>query len=107
MDAIYILSPQTHIVDCLVADFERRKYKKYYLVWTSELNSTQEKRLQGFRPQIGGGFDQPCLYAANGLHGKQDSGPCLWIIFPENRILLLSETLGASQCYTTQIATTW
>jgi len=77
MDAIYILSPQTHIVDCLIADLERRKYKKYYLVWTSELNGTQEGRLQGFRPLIGGGFGQPCFCAVNCLHGKQDFGRCL------------------------------
>ena len=35
MDAIYILSPLPHIVDCLLADFERRRYRKAYLIWTS------------------------------------------------------------------------
>jgi syntaxin-binding protein 1 len=35
MDALYILSPQSYIVDCLLADFERRRYKKSWLVWTS------------------------------------------------------------------------
>ena len=34
-DAVYILSPQPHIVDCLLADFERRRYRTSYLVWTS------------------------------------------------------------------------
>lgn len=35
MDALYILSPQPHIVDCLLADFERKRYRKAYLAWTS------------------------------------------------------------------------
>ena len=34
-DAVYILSPQPHIVDCLMADFERRRYHKAFLIWTS------------------------------------------------------------------------
>lgn len=35
MDAVYFLSPQTHILDCLLADFEHRRYRKSYIVWTS------------------------------------------------------------------------
>lgn len=35
MSALYIISPQSWIVDCLMADFEVGKYKKAYLVWTS------------------------------------------------------------------------
>lgn len=35
MDAIYFLSPQPHIVDCLMADFERRRYRKSFIIWTS------------------------------------------------------------------------
>lgn len=35
MDALYFLSPQTHILDCLLADFERRRYRKSHIVWTS------------------------------------------------------------------------
>lgn len=35
MDALYFLSPQTHILDCLLADFERRWYRKSYIIWTS------------------------------------------------------------------------
>ena len=35
MDAVYLLSPEPHIIDCLMADFERRRYRKSYLVWTS------------------------------------------------------------------------
>lgn len=40
VDAIYLLTPQPHIVDCVMADFEKRKYRRAHLVWTScELNS--------------------------------------------------------------------
>lgn len=35
MDAVYLLSPMPHIVDCLMADFERRRYRKAFLIWTS------------------------------------------------------------------------
>lgn len=35
MVALYFLSPQPHILDCLLADFERRRYRKSYIVWTS------------------------------------------------------------------------
>jgi syntaxin-binding protein 1 len=34
-DAVYILSPLPHIVDCLMADLERRRYKRSFLVWIS------------------------------------------------------------------------
>lgn len=39
MDAVYILSPQPHIVDCLMADLERRWYRRSYILWTSCKNS--------------------------------------------------------------------
>ncbi len=35
MDAVYLLSPQPHIVDSLLADLERRRYRKSYIIWTS------------------------------------------------------------------------
>lgn len=35
MDVVYILSPQPHIVDCIMADFERHRYRKTFLIWTS------------------------------------------------------------------------
>lgn len=35
VDAVYLLSPESHILDCLMADFERRRYRKSYIVWTS------------------------------------------------------------------------
>ncbi|KAI1650695.1 Sec1-like protein [Daldinia loculata] len=47
MDAIYILSPQPHIVDCLMADIERRRYKKCYLVWTTVLDPQLRRRIDG------------------------------------------------------------
>ncbi|KAF6833461.1 Sec1 family protein [Colletotrichum plurivorum] len=37
MDAIYILSPKENIAEILVNDFERRRYKQAFLVWTGVL----------------------------------------------------------------------
>ncbi|EKG12119.1 Sec1-like protein [Macrophomina phaseolina MS6] len=45
MDVIYILSPQPHIVDCVMADFERRRYRKTYLIWTSLLPGPLRDRI--------------------------------------------------------------
>ncbi len=45
MDAIYLLSPQSHIVDCLMADFERERYQRSFLVWTSLLDPQLHRRL--------------------------------------------------------------
>lgn len=49
MDAIYILSPEPHIVDCLMADFERRRYKRAYLVWTALLDPQMRRRIDSSR----------------------------------------------------------
>ncbi|KAG8424500.1 syntaxin binding protein 1 [Metarhizium acridum] len=38
MEAIYFLTPEPHIVDCLLADFDRRQYGRAYLIWTSLLD---------------------------------------------------------------------
>lgn len=46
MDAVYILSPQPHIVDCLMADLERRRYRRSYIIWTSCKNSEVERRIR-------------------------------------------------------------
>ncbi|GAB1318965.1 syntaxin binding protein 1 [Madurella fahalii] len=54
MDAIYILSPQPHIVDCLLADFERRRYRRGFIVWTGVLPDQQQRRLDVARRQMGG-----------------------------------------------------
>lgn len=35
MDAVYMLTPVPHIVDCLLADFGLRKYRRSFLIWTS------------------------------------------------------------------------
>ena len=37
LDAVYILSPQPHIVECIMADFERRRYRRSFLLWTSSM----------------------------------------------------------------------
>ena len=49
MDAVYLLSPQPHIVDCLMADFERRRYRRSFIIWTSLLPSDQRARLDQSR----------------------------------------------------------
>lgn len=36
-DAIYLLSPQPHIVECLKADLSRKRYRRAHLIWTSQL----------------------------------------------------------------------
>ncbi|CAK7268857.1 hypothetical protein SEPCBS119000_003274 [Sporothrix epigloea] len=59
MDAIYILSPKPHIVDCLLADLNRRRYRRAFLVWTSLLNPKLQQRIDSApaaRQQIAG-FD--------------------------------------------------
>ncbi|KAM0265187.1 hypothetical protein ACHAQJ_000340 [Trichoderma viride] len=48
MDAIYLLSPEPHIVDCLLADFERRRYRRGYLVWTNMLEPGLRRRIDEF-----------------------------------------------------------
>ncbi|KAI1377721.1 Sec1-like protein [Hypoxylon crocopeplum] len=47
MDAIYVLSPQSHIVDCLMADIERRRYQRCFLVWTAVLDPQLRRRIDG------------------------------------------------------------
>ncbi|TQS37819.1 hypothetical protein Golomagni_01694 [Golovinomyces magnicellulatus] len=49
MDAIYILSPQPHIVDCLMADLERHRYKKSFLIWTSLLEPDMHRLINTSR----------------------------------------------------------
>ncbi|KIX08458.1 uncharacterized protein Z518_03114 [Rhinocladiella mackenziei CBS 650.93] len=36
-DAIYLLSPLPHIVECLKADLSRKRYRQAHLIWTSQL----------------------------------------------------------------------
>ncbi|KAI2628383.1 Sec1 family protein [Xylaria nigripes] len=47
MDAIYLLSPQPHIVECLIADLERHRYRRSFLVWTAVLDPHLRRRLDG------------------------------------------------------------
>ncbi|EEH22575.2 hypothetical protein PABG_04786 [Paracoccidioides brasiliensis Pb03] len=46
IDAVYILSPLPHIVDCVMADFERRRYRKSFLVWISNLDPQLRSRIE-------------------------------------------------------------
>lgn len=59
MDAIYLLSPQPHIIDCVLADFERGRYRKSFLVWTSLLDPQLRRRIDASQiaQQRIGGFE--------------------------------------------------
>ncbi|KAL9615002.1 MAG: hypothetical protein Q9167_000533 [Letrouitia subvulpina] len=46
MDAVYLLSPLPHIVDCLLADLEMRRYRRAFLVWISVLQPDLRDRLE-------------------------------------------------------------
>ncbi|KAJ4153425.1 hypothetical protein LMH87_009911 [Akanthomyces muscarius] len=48
MDAVYILTPDAYIVDCLLADFEVRRYRRAYLVWTNLLEPGLRRRIDDF-----------------------------------------------------------
>ncbi|KAM0716903.1 hypothetical protein Q7P37_006755 [Cladosporium fusiforme] len=45
VDVVYILTPQSHIVDCVMADLQKRKYRKTFLVWTSLLEPSLRDRI--------------------------------------------------------------
>ncbi|KAH7016915.1 Sec1-like protein [Ilyonectria destructans] len=48
MDAIYILSPESFAVECLLADFEMRRYRSYFLVWTGLLDPSLRRKIDDF-----------------------------------------------------------
>ncbi|KAF2275554.1 syntaxin-binding protein-like protein 2 [Westerdykella ornata] len=45
-DAVYFLTPRPHIVDCIMADFERQKYRGAFLLWTSLPSRSLQERLE-------------------------------------------------------------
>ncbi|KAF2645332.1 syntaxin-binding protein-like protein 2 [Massarina eburnea CBS 473.64] len=45
-DAVYFLHPKPHIIDCVMADFERRKYRGAFLVWTTLPAGPLRERLE-------------------------------------------------------------
>ena len=45
MDAIYILTPLPHIIDCVMADLERKRYRKAFLIWTAVLGTELRRRI--------------------------------------------------------------
>ncbi|KAI1853329.1 hypothetical protein JX266_002035 [Neoarthrinium moseri] len=45
MDAIYLISPLPYVVDCVMADFESRRYQKSFLVWTGVLDPQLRHRI--------------------------------------------------------------
>ena len=58
-DAVYILSPHPHVVDCLLADLEVGRYRSAYLLWTAVLDPTLLRKLENGRgyAQRRAGFD--------------------------------------------------
>ncbi|KAJ9644474.1 syntaxin binding protein 1 [Coniosporium tulheliwenetii] len=52
MDAIYILSPQPYVVDCFLADLERRRYRRPFLIWTSIPHPALRERLDKYADRI-------------------------------------------------------
>lgn len=48
MDAIYILSAEQHVVDCLLADFEVRRYRSAHLVWTNLLDPGLRRKIDDY-----------------------------------------------------------
>lgn len=48
MDAIYILSPESFSVECLLADFEMRRYRSSYLLWTGLLETSLRRKIDDF-----------------------------------------------------------
>lgn len=49
MDVVYILSALPHIVDCLMADFDRRRYRRAFIIWTSLLHPSERTRIEQSR----------------------------------------------------------
>ncbi|KID86480.1 Sec1 family superfamily [Metarhizium guizhouense ARSEF 977] len=58
MEAIYFLTPEPHIVDCLLADFDRRLYGRAFLIWTSLLDPKLSRKINEF-PGVGSLMVQP------------------------------------------------
>lgn len=49
MDAIYLLSPKSHIVDTLVADLEKQRYQRAHLLWIDALPRSLRERISNSR----------------------------------------------------------
>lgn len=45
MGAVYLLSPQEHVVEMLVADLQKQRYQHAHLLWTDTLEPTLRKRI--------------------------------------------------------------
>ncbi|KAL2175641.1 Sec1-like protein [Thermothelomyces heterothallicus CBS 202.75] len=54
MDAVYLLSPQPHIVECLLADFSCHRYRRGFIIWTGPLPDPLQRKLDVARRQMGG-----------------------------------------------------
>jgi syntaxin-binding protein 1 len=45
MDAVYIITPKPHIVDCMMAEFDQRRYRGFFLIWTTLLPPHLKERI--------------------------------------------------------------
>lgn len=57
MDAIYFVSPQEYVVECIIADLDARRYKKSFLLWTAVLDPQLRRKVDSSpsaRSSIGG-----------------------------------------------------
>lgn len=108
MDAIYILSPLPHIVECLLADFERGRYKRGFLVWIGVPSPDLNRRLQVARQHIAGLKARRLGRIYNSWLTevvRQVSNHCSSISSPKNHALLHLETHGLFRYSTTQHVT--
>lgn len=55
MDAIYILSPRPHIVECLILDLAKGRYRNSTVLWTGILGRDLRARLASAPQKIGTG----------------------------------------------------
>ena len=53
MDALYILSPRPHIVECLVLDLAKGRYRNSTVLWTGILGRELRARLAAAPQKIG------------------------------------------------------
>ena len=76
MDALYILTPEAWIVDCLMADFELGRYRKAILVWTS----CQWAMIGHWRSALANGYQSSTSSNVRGLTGLKWRATALQII---------------------------
>lgn len=88
MDAIYILSPRPHIVECLILDLAKGRYNNSTVLWTGILGGELRARLAAAPQKIG---TLPRPGQCQGVFANQadvDSRPLLIDFFPRESHLV-------------------